>query len=72
MGSVTRTARIPKSNACTSKQGTYRPQPVKHPWIAKAGSNKMRPLSTPVLEDKIAANRETDPDGGHFLTTPPL
>jgi len=35
------------------KQGTYRAQPVKRRWIAKAGSNKMRPLGIPVLEDKI-------------------
>jgi retron-type reverse transcriptase len=35
------------------KQGNYRAQPVKRRWIAKAGSNKMRPLGIPVLEDKI-------------------
>ena len=35
------------------KQGTYRAQPVKRRWIAKAGSSKMRPLGIPVLEDKI-------------------
>lgn len=35
------------------KQGTYRAQPVKRRWIAKAGSNKLRPLGIPVLEDKI-------------------
>jgi len=33
------------------KQGTYRAQPVKRRWIAKTGSNKMRPLGIPVLED---------------------
>lgn len=35
------------------KGGTYRAQPVKRRWIAKTGSNKMRPLGIPVLEDKI-------------------
>ena len=35
------------------KEGKYRPLPVKRRWIAKAGSNKMRPLGIPVLEDKI-------------------
>jgi RNA-directed DNA polymerase len=35
------------------KQGSYRAQPVKRRWIAKAGSSKMRPLGIPVLEDKI-------------------
>ena len=35
------------------KLGTYRAQPVKRRWIAKAGSSKMRPLGIPVLEDKI-------------------
>jgi len=35
------------------KDGTYRAQPVKRRWIAKAGSTKMRPLGIPVLEDKI-------------------
>ena len=35
------------------KQGTYRAQPVKRRWIAKAGSSKLRPLGIPVLEDKI-------------------
>jgi len=35
------------------KQGTYRAQPVKRRWIAKLGSNKLRPLGIPVLEDKI-------------------
>ena len=35
------------------KQGSYRARPVKRRWIAKAGSNKMRPLGIPVLEDKI-------------------
>jgi group II intron reverse transcriptase/maturase len=35
------------------KQGTYRARPVKRRWIAKAGSDKMRPLGIPVLEDKI-------------------
>lgn len=35
------------------KQGSYRAQPVKRRWIAKAGSKKLRPLGIPVLEDKI-------------------
>ena len=35
------------------KDGSYRARPVKRRWIAKAGSNKMRPLGIPVLEDKI-------------------
>ena len=35
------------------KQGTYRAQPVKRQWIAKPGSDKLRPLGIPVLEDKI-------------------
>jgi len=35
------------------KQGTYRAQPVKRRWIAKPGSDKLRPLGIPVLEDKI-------------------
>jgi RNA-directed DNA polymerase len=35
------------------KEGKYRARPVRRRWIAKAGSNKMRPLGIPVLEDKI-------------------
>lgn len=35
------------------REGKYRALPVKRRWIAKAGSNKMRPLGIPVLEDKI-------------------
>ena len=35
------------------KEGKYRALPVKRRWIAKLGSNKMRPLGIPVLEDKI-------------------
>jgi len=35
------------------KLGTYRAQPVKRRWIAKPGSDKLRPLGIPVLEDKI-------------------
>lgn len=35
------------------KQGTYRARPVKRQWIAKPGSDKLRPLGIPVLEDKI-------------------
>ena len=35
------------------KDGSYRAQPVKRRWIAKSGSNKLRPLGIPVLEDKI-------------------
>jgi len=35
------------------KAGRYRATCVKRRWIAKPGSNKMRPLGIPVLEDKI-------------------
>lgn len=35
------------------KAGRYRATCVKRHWIAKPGSNKMRPLGIPVLEDKI-------------------
>jgi RNA-directed DNA polymerase len=35
------------------KEGRYRATPVKRRWIAKPGSDKMRPLGIPVLEDKI-------------------
>jgi RNA-directed DNA polymerase len=35
------------------KAGRYRATCVKRHWIAKSGSNKMRPLGIPVLEDKI-------------------
>lgn len=35
------------------KEGRYRANCVKRHWIAKPGSNKMRPLGIPVLEDKI-------------------
>jgi hypothetical protein len=35
------------------KQGRYRAQHVKRRWIPKAGSDKLRPLGIPVLEDKI-------------------
>ena len=35
------------------KAGRYRATSVKRRWIAKPGSNKMRPLGIPVLEDKI-------------------
>lgn len=35
------------------REGRYRARPVRRRWIAKAGSDKMRPLGIPVLEDKI-------------------
>ena len=35
------------------KEGRYRARHVKRRWIPKAGSDKLRPLGIPVLEDKI-------------------
>jgi RNA-directed DNA polymerase len=35
------------------KEGRYRARQVKRRWIPKAGSQKLRPLGIPVLEDKI-------------------
>lgn len=35
------------------KEGRYRATCLKRHWIAKPGSDKMRPLGIPVLEDKI-------------------
>ena len=35
------------------RTGRYRARSVKRPWIAKAGSSKLRPLGIPVMEDKI-------------------
>ena len=35
------------------KQQSYKPQPVRRAYIAKQGTNKMRPLGIPAYEDKL-------------------
>lgn len=41
------------------KQNSYKAQPVKRIYIPKDGSDKMRPLGIPALEDKIVQNALT-------------
>lgn len=44
--------RLPRLQA-QLKNGSYRPQPVKRVWIPKLGSQELRPLGVPTVEDRV-------------------